>query len=135
MSKQQGELIVFVVDDEHIISTTLGLILRHQGYDSRSFDKPGEVIKAARLESPDLLITDFVMPEMTGIELAHRVRKTCPRCKVLLFSGQASLTDLIAESEVDEGSIDHFLLKPVHPTVLLKKVEEIMNPLAINPAA
>jgi FixJ family two-component response regulator len=127
MSTQSRQQIVFVVDDEVIISATLGMILRHEGYDSRSFDQPDEAIMAAHVDSPDLLVTDLIMPGMTGIELANRVRQTCPRCRVLVFSGQASMSALIERGKEDGIPIDHFLLKPVHPMVLLRKVEDIMN--------
>lgn len=134
MCQQPRKRIVFVVDDEPIISVTLEMILRHEGYDSRSFNQPHEAINAARVDSPDLLVTDLFMPGMTGIQLANRVRQICPRCRVLLFSGQASISDLLERSKDGENPVDHFLMKPVHPKVLLELVEEIMKSESMIPA-
>src|ERR1017187_5998578 len=88
-SKKQ-QLRVFVVDDEFIIASTLELILRQKGFDATSFSSPVDVLEAARSGAPDLLISDVVMPQFSGIELAIRLQKQCPHCKVLLFSGQAA---------------------------------------------
>ena len=134
MCKQPRKRIVFVVDDERIIVVTLQLILRHEGYVSRSFNRPDEAIKAAQVDSPDLLITDLIMPGMNGIQLANQVRHTCPRCRVILCSGQTSMTDLLERGNVDGIPIDSFLLKPVHPRVLLEEVEEIMKSESMAPA-
>jgi DNA-binding NtrC family response regulator len=69
------------------------------------------------------LITDVVMPGMSGVELAVHFRKAHPQCKVLLFSGQARTVDLL-EGAKKQGYNFEVLAKPVHPTDLLKKVRE-----------
>ncbi len=82
--------IVLVVDDETVIADTLGVILGQAGltvmvaYDGQS------ALELAKLVPPDLLLTDVVMPGMTGVDLAVAVTRTFPDCKVLLFSGQAA---------------------------------------------
>ena len=69
---------IFVVDDESIIASSLQLILMSQGFDAHSFADPLAALNAARSKSPDLLITDVMMPQMTGIELAVQIRQDCP---------------------------------------------------------
>jgi len=78
---------IFIVDDEHVITSTLAMILRNQGFEATSFTEPLDALEAALCEAPDLLISDVMMPRLSGIELAIEVRKHCPECKVLLFSG------------------------------------------------
>lgn len=126
MSMQPSKRTVFVVDDNPTIALTLGTILCREGYDSRSFNEPREAIEAVKSDSPDLLITDLIMPEITGIELANRIQHLTPNCKILLFSGPGSTFELIERAENDT---QHFALltKPVHPKVLLKKVEEVLS--------
>lgn len=112
---------VFVVDDESIIAKTLGMILTNAGFKAIAFDDPLEALEAAKSTAPNLLITDVVMPQMTGIELAIHFRKTHPECKVLLFSGQASTADLLEEAHSRGYDFD-ILAKPIHPTDLIAKL-------------
>jgi DNA-binding NtrC family response regulator len=85
-------------------------------------------LDAARLEAPDLLISDVLMPSLSGIELAIQVREHCPDCKVLLFSGQAATASLL-ETARAEGYDFEVLLKPVHPSDLLAKIRNLTEPI------
>jgi len=115
---------VFVVDDERVIATTLVAILQMNGFSAKSFTCAREAMDAARLQAPDLLISDVVMPDISGIDLAILMTAQCPRCKVLLFSGQAATSDLLQAAR-DKGYNFRLLSKPVHPTDLLYEVETL----------
>jgi DNA-binding response OmpR family regulator len=80
-------------------------------------------LETALLNPPEMLITDVVLPGMTGIELAISVRRIFPDCKIILFSGQASTADLLANARADGH---HFTLlnKPLHPQDLLARVSD-----------
>jgi DNA-binding NtrC family response regulator len=118
---------VFVVDDEDVIASSLGMILRFQGgFNARSFTNPLDALKAARLDAPDLLISDVVMPELSGIDLAIQLRECCPDCKVLLFSGRAATAQLL-ESARGRGYTFEILMKPVHPADLLAKIQDVTD--------
>lgn len=125
MSQDRRATRVYVVDDESIISTTLGAILRMKGFEAHSFEFPQEALQAARELPPDLLITDVVMPLLSGIELAIQLREFSPSCKVLLFSGQAATSDLLEEAGASGFEFD-VIAKPVHPIELLQKVDAIL---------
>ena len=113
--------VVFVVDDEVVIAQTLAVILNQAGFNATAFDNPQKAIEACAESTPDLLITDVMMPGMTGLELAIHFRQAQPKCKVLLFSGQAATADLLGKAR--EGGCDFDLLpKPVHPADLLAKL-------------
>jgi CheY-like chemotaxis protein len=89
-------------------------------------------LQAARIDAPDLLISDVVMPGLTGIDLAIQVQQHCPGCKILLFSGQAATGHLL-ESVRDRGYNFQLLSKPVHPADLLAKIRDLTalpDPLA-----
>jgi CheY-like chemotaxis protein len=117
---------VFVVDDEHVIASTLAIILRQSGFEATAFTNPLEAINVGRTQSPDLLISDVVMPEMTGVDLAIAMTTLCPRCKVLLFSGQAATVDLLAEARAN-GHDFTLLSKPVHPKDLLNAIRTLQH--------
>lgn len=112
---------VLVVDDEHVIADTLTAILEYQGFSATAAYNAQSALDMARSNPPALLITDVVMPGMTGVELAIALKKTVPHCKILLFSGQAATADLLSEAR-GEGHNFTVLSKPVHPTELLAKV-------------
>jgi len=115
---------VFVVDDEYIISTTLAMILEKSGFEAKSFTNPLTALAAAQEQAPDLLISDVVMPELSGIELAIRMRKLFPDCRILLFSGQASTANLL-DVAAEDGYDFQLLSKPIHPAEFLKKIKEV----------
>ena len=115
--------VVLVVDDESVIADTLAEILTRSGYTGVAEYDGDSALETALLMPPEMLITDVVLPGMTGIELAITVRRVFPDCKILLFSGQASTADLLASARADGH---HFMLlnKPLHPQDLLAQVSE-----------
>jgi DNA-binding NtrC family response regulator len=117
---QPGPL-VYVVDDRTVIAETLAMVLTREGFRAMAFDDPTVALSAAAIKGPSVLISDVVMPRMTGIELAIRVRKTHPECRVLLYSGQIHTADLLEKARND-GHKFEILAKPVHPTELLERL-------------
>ena len=85
-------------------------------------------LKLARAHLPGLLISDVVMPGMTGIELALSLELMVPECRILLFSGQAATVDLLDEAR-RLGHDFTILNKPVHPNDLLRHVSEYVRPV------
>ena len=125
MSQSTKQLRVFVVDDEDTIASSLAMILRYQGgFHATSFTDPLKALQAVHVEVPDLLISDVVMPQMSGIELAIQLRDACPDCKVLLFSGTSATADLL-EAARATGYTFELLLKPVHPADLLASIRTL----------
>ncbi len=118
--------VILIVDDEKVIADTLAVILSNSGFQTfTAYDGIGGL--AIALERiPDLIISDVVMPGMSGIDLAITVSTTLPDCKVLLFSGQAATVDLLEEAR-HSGHNFTALTKPVHPTDLLKRISECLT--------
>lgn len=119
--------VVLVVDDESVIADTLAEILTRSGYRGIPVYDGDSALETALLSPPEMLITDVVLPGMTGIELAITVRRIFPECKIILFSGQASTADLLTSARADGH---HFTLlnKPLHPADLLQRVSEGLRP-------
>lgn len=112
---------IFVVDDEEVIATSLTAILKISGFEAVAFTNPLDALNAARVEAPDLLISEVVMPALSGIELALRFKEECPSCKVLLLSGRAGTENLLQKAR-DQGHNFTLLSKPLHPTDLLREI-------------
>lgn len=125
MSLDRKRPYIFVVDDEHLIATSLAMILRDEGFDCKSFIKPMEALYSAKCEAPDLLITDIVMPVMSGIQLALEFEKDCPDCRILLFSGTSQIFGMMEEAKTFGRNFER-LQKPAHPRELLHKVRTLL---------
>ena len=112
---------VLVADDEQVIANTLAIILNQAGFEARAVYSGEKAIEALDSFQPDMLISDVIMTGMTGIEAAILTREKMPKCKILLFSGQAATADLLEQARAD-GHEFEILAKPVHPTDLLAKL-------------
>jgi CheY-like chemotaxis protein len=116
--------LIYVVDDENIIAVTVAAILRKTGFQSLAFTNPIQALDSARLNPPDVLLTDVLMPELSGIELAIQLRAFCPECRILLFSGQAGTSDMLDAARA-QGHDFAILAKPIHPTDLLASISAL----------
>lgn len=112
---------VLVADDEQVIANTLAIILNQHGFDAHAVYSGEKAVEAIDSFQPDMLISDVIMTGMTGIEAAIIARTRLPKCKILLFSGQASTADLLEKARA-QGHEFEILAKPVHPTDLLAKL-------------
>jgi CheY-like chemotaxis protein len=113
---------VLVVDDERVIADTLSIILNKNGFDASAVYSGSAAVARAQEIKPELVISDVIMDDMNGIEAAIRIRELLPRCKILLFSGQAATADLLEKAR-KEGHEFEILAKPVHPQDLLAKLK------------
>ena len=125
LSKKTRPL-VLVVDDERVIADTLSIILSQSGFATLTAYDGASGLELAEQRKPDLLISDVMMPGMTGIELAITIKETIPGCKILLFSGQAATVDLLDKARA-AGYDFTTLTKPVHPTDMLRRISECLG--------
>ena len=124
ISRTSALPIVLVVDDEPLIANTLVAILRKQNYEANAAYNAEEALIMAQMIPPDYLITDILMPKMTGIDLAVTIKERIPDCKVLLFSGHANAIHL--EDDPRCAAYDFPMLsKPIHPDVLLAHIASL----------
>jgi DNA-binding response OmpR family regulator len=115
---------VFVVDDEAVIGETVAAVLNQAGYEATAFDDARLAVEAAAKSSPDLLISDVMMPGMNGVELAIHFQNFHPRCKILLFSTVATTADPLVNARL-RGYDFNLLTKPLHPAKLLERIETL----------
>lgn len=113
---------VLVADDERIIADTLELILNRNGFEAAAVYNGTNAVETARTFHPDIFLADVVMPGQSGIEAAIQICRMIPECRVVLLSGQAATSDLLREAR-QRGHEFEILLKPVHPTHLLSRLQ------------
>jgi PAS domain S-box-containing protein len=124
-----GTETILVVEDEATVRNLLRRILQSRGYTILEALNGQEAIEVAQqhVGRIDLLITDLVMPRMSGRELAKRLTQIRPEMRTLLMSGYS---DKVA---LDQGMLHAsaaFMQKPFSPTDLLRKVRELLNGLS-----
>jgi len=121
----RGELVLLVEDDPALLEMT-GAMLKRFGYRILSAGNPQEAIGLAREHGEDiqLLMTDVVLPQMDGQELANRLREIRPGLPCLFMSGYTS--DIIAEHGVLEKGV-HFIQKPFNLNDLAGKVRKALE--------
>jgi CheY-like chemotaxis protein len=124
MKTMQALRRVLIVDDEHLIASTLALILNRSGFDAHAAYNGQEALAIAAELSPDILISDVIMDGMTGVEAAIRIAEMVPHCRILLFSGQAATAALLENAEA-HGHHFELLVKPVHPRLLIQRLSEM----------
>lgn len=125
MDRQNGKRIL-VVDDEECIADTLALILRSFGYEVTARNDARSALHDCEVQTPDLVLSDVVMPEVNGIELAIQVEQRYPTCKILLISGLGSSFGLAAEAS-ERGHKFEILSKPIRPAELVAKIEAALT--------
>ncbi len=101
---------ILIVDDEPRILSALARMLRLEAFDIVSCERPSLALEQAEARSFDIVISDFRMPEMTGIALMEKLAELIPYSMRLLMSGNADLRDVI--EAVNAGSIHQFIEKP-----------------------
>ena len=115
------KLTVMVVDDEPVVADTILEILKEEGVDGFAFSSGHDALNWFSRINPDAVIMDVVMPGLSGIAAGIEMRKHSPACRVILFSGQTSATDLLNEAR-SQGHQFEVLEKPIKPEVLLAQL-------------
>ena len=115
---------VLVADDERVIANTLAMILNQSGFEARAVYTGEQALELAPSYKPDMLISDVIMADLTGIDAAIKIRAILPGIKILLFSGQAATADLLEKARA-QGYDFEILAKPVHPQDLLNKLRNV----------
>ncbi len=118
---------VLVVDDEPLIADTLVVILNINGYQASASYGGKAALERAREFKPDVLVSDVMMPDLSGVDLAIGVQKLFPRCRVVLFTGLADSTEILHHAR-DRGHQFLVVFKPVHPQDLLDTLREVRHP-------
>jgi|ERR1700722_15070362 CheY-like chemotaxis protein len=114
---------VLVVDDERLIADTISAILTEHGFVAFKAYSGEEAIRLAEEIEPDIVLSDVLMPIMSGVQMAILIKKSLPATRIVLLSGQAATAELMRQAAAAGYDFD-LLAKPIHPEDLIRKLKE-----------
>lgn len=123
--KQSAKPLVFVVDDEPLLIELATALLEPAGYTVEAFQNPEAALQAfaAANPRPDLVVTDYAMHRMTGLDLIRECRQIHPKQKIILVSGT------VDEKVYQNSRIkpNRFLAKPYQSKQLISLVQSVLE--------
>jgi CheY-like chemotaxis protein len=116
----ETKTVILCVDDENIPRTLRKLILEKQGYEVIVATSAIEALEILKTNRFDLVLTDQMMPGMTGTDLTKRIKSMMPRMPVIIISGMNELP-------VDAEYADRFISKIEGPEALFQGIAEVLG--------
>lgn len=127
MSTSNKSITILVVDDEKLIRNLLGDTLAALGYTTITAEDYAEAVGILESKHVDIVITDIMLPDKTGIELIAKVKERLPRTPVLAISGKN-----VPKQIVMEAGADGFLVKPFRIGVVEDLIQKTLLKYDIN---
>jgi DNA-binding response OmpR family regulator len=118
-----GAQTVLVVEDEASIASFVSLYLKNAGYGVRAVTTGNAALAQVAAEQPALIILDLMLPDLDGIEICRRIRKTSD-VPILMLTARDEDVDKIIGLEV---GADDYLTKPFNPRELVARVKSILR--------
>lgn len=120
-----SQKLIYVVDDEPMLLELASVILEPQGYAVKTFRDPELALEAFNRGTPrpEVVVTDYAMHSLNGMQLVERFRRVDPRVKILLVSGTVG-ADVFRDSPAKP---DGFLAKPYQAHQLIEAVRSLVR--------
>jgi len=122
---EQRKPLIYIVDDEPLLSDLAEVSLQSDGYEIKQFQDPELAWKTFVRDDPkpDLLLTDYAMGKMNGLELIQKCKELKPDLKTILISGTAG-AEILLNAPV---KVERFLGKPYQPSALVELARTLLN--------
>ncbi len=116
---------ILVVDDEVESVKLIGLMLQRRGYEIVAARSGTQALEKARMDRPDLVILDVMMPDMDGFEVCRQLRADpiTVSLPIIMFTAKTMVDDKVAGFQ---AGADDYLTKPVHPEELASRIEAVL---------
>jgi DNA-binding NtrC family response regulator len=110
---------IAVIDDEPIVADTLAEILRLHGYEAKAHYNGESALADAEKFCPQVILSDVCMGKVDGIEMAVRIRRSHPECRIILFTASPAFGEI--HRRIDDLGFE-FLKRPLHPWDVLVRL-------------
>ncbi|PKO86784.1 MAG: sigma-54-dependent Fis family transcriptional regulator [Betaproteobacteria bacterium HGW-Betaproteobacteria-12] len=115
---------VLIIEDETVLAKNIRLYLAQAGYDARAAESAEDGLRQLAEFKPDIVVLDYQLPGMNGLELLGELSRSAPGIKVVMLTGQGSVE--MAVEAMKLGAAD-FLTKPVVLSKLKLVIEKVLN--------
>jgi DNA-binding response OmpR family regulator len=112
---------VLVVDDESRICDLLRIKLGLSGYEVVTTMSGNEAIELARMQNPDIMLLDVVMPDVSGMDVLDKVR-TFSQVPIIIFTGRPEIVQLAKRFGAND-----YIAKPFNPDLVVKKIKLVLG--------
>ncbi|MDA8098886.1 MAG: response regulator [Nitrospiraceae bacterium] len=118
---------LLIVEDEDTLCESLQRVFRHAGYEVDRADSAESAFALLETRSYDLIITDIILPGISGIELMTRYRRTSPSQKIMVMTAYASLSTAV---EAIKAGASDFIIKPLMHDEMKRAVRRALDKAA-----
>ncbi len=116
---------VLVIDDDRMVRETVKIILESAGHTVVLASNGREGLKTFAADTPDIVITDILMPEKEGIETIAELRRLKPDLPIVAISGGGRIGNMNFLKLAESFGANHTLTKPFEPEEILRLVAEL----------
>lgn len=115
---------IAIVDDDAAIRSALGRALRMENYDVELFDDGVSALKSIQLRAPDAIVLDLQLPDIDGLEICRRIRRSGDATPILMLTARDAVNDRVAGLDV---GADDYLVKPFDLAELLARLRALLR--------
>jgi two-component system response regulator MprA len=117
------------VDDDTAIRTSLGRALRMENYDVELFEDGSSALRAIQLRAPDAIVLDLQLPDIDGLEVCRRIRRSGDTTPILMLTARNAVNDRV--EGLDVGA-DDYLVKPFDLAELLARLRALLRRTSVG---
>ena len=121
---KEEKIKLLLVDDEPLIRESLYEILRMQGHIVMTAETGEKALEIMKTAPADILLTDFKLPKMSGLDLLKNVKKAFPKTEIILITGYGSIENAVEAMKV--GAFD-YITKPINDNEIKIIIEKIIE--------
>jgi DNA-binding response OmpR family regulator len=122
-SGQPASIRLLIIDDDQRLNTLLTEYLGRFGFSVRTATHPDDGLRAIKVDPPDLIVLDVMLPEMDGLAVCKKVRETS-RIPIIMLTARGDVTDRIVGLEL---GADDYLPKPFEPRELVARIQAVLR--------